>query len=495
MALICPRHRYRLRETSRIIKCTYPRKMISPVYLCPLCSNKYVNFEHIRDNKLIVVGNNRFINVLRRRTNPATIKEYKIPSASQAKEKTQESNKINNEVAVLKTQAANKSSREGCINTASHIQSEKTIVSIKKADQNFTEKRCYVYGVPKATKCMLCGFGLKKEKTVSQVNGKIKVCLICGSIHMPYKTYLNNPTWKPINEKDIPAIVNNLNNKEERKKQEKSLRKKVDVKTGGGKKISEKDLLMMKKDKELKERLSGVFQTVHYGSQTDYTGAYNRQYMHSKNDEMVYSRSSKMRNIKSVSTSTITAKDFVVRRNIFRCRYNNHSLQDVQAVFTTISRMGNVNKITIPAGYCPSCNMYFIMDSTYKTIKNSGVPICKTMDDKTYTSMLENQLSGRWSQESILMQFGYSVSQVDDLPRVQRQKILAAIVDNRVLSKSDVISYLNNFIDLRKNQKNSDGSQKYRVAIMRWTEDRTFITHYKTGTFEEVQIRRIVTDK
>lgn len=156
--------------------------------------------------------------------------------------------------------------------------------------------------------------------------------------------------------------------------------------------------------------------------------------------------------------------------------------------------MGTVNKITIPAGYCPSCDVYFIMESTYKTIKNSGIPICKTMDDKTYISTQGNQLFGKWSQESILMQFGYSVSQTDDLPAVQRQKILAAIVDNNVISKSDVISYLNSFIDLRKNQKNADGSMKFRVAIKRWTEDRDFITNYKTGSFKEVQVRKIISN-
>lgn len=494
-ALICPKHRYRLREINQAVKCTYPRKMTSPVFICPLCSNYYVNFNSIHDNKHIVVGTNRFVNVLKKRVIPESIKEYKSASATQPKKDNLISKKISNETAVSKVQSARKTEKTVNKPSASNYQDDET----KKMEQKITEKRCFVYGFPKATRCMSCGFGLKKEKGVSKVNGKIKVCPTCGTIHMPYNTFIKNRTWKAINETEIPLIVNSIKKKEEQKKQEKTPQNKIVDKSGTNIRLSHEELLRMKKDKELKERLAGVFQTVHYGTQAHSTaknrGSYSSQYMHSVNDGMINIPSIKTRAVKSIPTTRIEAKDFVVRRNTFKCRYNNHSLQDVQAVFTTISRMGNVNNITIPAGYCPSCDMYFIMDSTYKTIRNSGVPICKTMDDKTYKSLSENQLFSRWSQESILMQFGYSVSQTDDLSSVQRQKILAAIVDNGVLSKSDVISYINNFIDLRKNQKNSDGSMRYRVAIKRWTEDRDFITNYRTGTFKEVQIRRIITDK
>lgn len=201
---------------------------------------------------------------------------------------------------------------------------------------------------------------------------------------------------------------------------------------------------------------------------------------------------------KKETVSNIMAKDFVVRRAVFKCRHNNHNVQDIKAVFTTINRLGTVNKTTIPAGYCPQCGMYFIMESTYQRIKRSGVPICRTMDEKAY--ILNNQGSGTSSysvlaQESVLKQFGYSVSQSDDLPQIQRKKILAAIVDNGVLTKSGIISYLDYFINNRKNQRNKDGSQKYRTAIKRWEDDRDFIRSYKTGSYKEVKIQRIVTSR
>lgn len=190
---------------------------------------------------------------------------------------------------------------------------------------------------------------------------------------------------------------------------------------------------------------------------------------------------------------TITAHDFVVRRTVFRCRHNNHHIEDVRAVFTTINRQGTVNKIAIPAGYCSACNTYFIMESTYKRIKNSGIPICRTMDEKSYESSNSTGLyNNNLASESVLMQFGYNVSQKDDLPAEQRRRILAAIVDNGVLKRNEVVSYLDYFINQRKNQKNKDGSLRYKDAMDKWRLDRAWINKYKLGSYKEVLIRSIV---
>ena len=191
----------------------------------------------------------------------------------------------------------------------------------------------------------------------------------------------------------------------------------------------------------------------------------------------------------------ITAHDFVVRRTVFKCKHNNHHIEDVKAVFTTISRQGTVNKITIPAGYCSTCNMYFIMESTYKRIKNSGIPICRTMDEKSYENNISVGLHNyNLASESVLMQFGYNVSQKDDLPAEQRRRILAAIVDNKVLKRNEVVSYLDYFINQRKNQKNKDGSLRYKDAMDKWRMDRAWINKYKLGSYKEVIISSIVTN-
>ena len=156
------------------------------------------------------------------------------------------------------------------------------------------------------------------------------------------------------------------------------------------------------------------------------------------------------------------------------------------------------NKIQIAAGFCPNCSIYFIMESTYQRIRRSGIPICRTMDEKTYRHGNRGNISstyGLLAQESVLKQFGYSVNQVDDISPAQRRLILAALIDNGILTKTDIIGYLDYFINIRKGQKNSDGSLRYSIAIGKWQDDRNYIENYKIGSFKAVEIRTIVVNK
>ena len=111
--------------------------------------------------------------------------------------------------------------------------------------------------------------------------------------------------------------------------------------------------------------------------------------------------------------------------------------------------------------------------------------MCRVSDEKTYTSRGTMANGMHLSQESILMQYGYTVSQMEGLSDIRRQKILEILVDGRVLTRSDVIGYLDFFINQRKNQ------HQYEKAIDKWKNDRDFIEHYKTGSYMEYKISSI----
>ena len=197
----------------------------------------------------------------------------------------------------------------------------------------------------------------------------------------------------------------------------------------------------------------------------------------------------------------ITAHDFVVRSNVFKCKNKNHQLQDLKATIITINKLGEVSSITVPAGYCPDCKLYFIQENVYQRIRHSAIPVCHTLDEKYYiTEYRQNDIYketryDKLAQESVLKQFGYSVNQADDIPSSQRRNILAAIVDYGILTKSEIVSYLEYFIRSRRSQKNRDGSLKYRIAIDKWREDIEWISNYRVGTFKEVVIKRILANR
>ena len=79
------------------------------------------------------------------------------------------------------------------------------------------------------------------------------------------------------------------------------------------------------------------------------------------------------------------------------------------------------------------------------------------------------------------MQFGYTVSQTEGLSEERRHKILSVLVDNHILTKSEIISYLDFFINQRKNDK-------FAMAVAKWTIDRNYIRNYKIGEYSRIGV-------
>ena len=87
------------------------------------------------------------------------------------------------------------------------------------------------------------------------------------------------------------------------------------------------------------------------------------------------------------------------------------------------------------------------------------------------------------AEESVLMQYGYNVNAAEDLSAERRQKILAVLMDNEIVPKSQIISLLDFFISQRQNRKYME------AAIDKWSEDREFVEDYNPGTYTRVHIR------
>ncbi len=71
-----------------------------------------------------------------------------------------------------------------------------------------------------------------------------------------------------------------------------------------------------------------------------------------------------------------------------------------------------------------------------------------------------------------------SINQEAGLSSIQRKKILSLLIDNEILTKPDIISYLDFFINQRKYQS------KYEKAIEKWEHDRDFISDYNIGNYK-----------
>lgn len=180
----------------------------------------------------------------------------------------------------------------------------------------------------------------------------------------------------------------------------------------------------------------------------------------------------------------IGCKEFVVRRATFKCMHNDHHTEDIDAAISIINRNGIMELVKISAGYCNECGIFFILDSTYEYLKKLGVPICRICDEKSYLN--ESYLNGvELASESILMQHGYNVSQVENLSEEVRHKILAVLIDNKIMHRSDIISYLDFFISQRQNQS------RFELAISKWEVDREFVLNYRIGEYSTYGVNAI----
>ena len=183
--------------------------------------------------------------------------------------------------------------------------------------------------------------------------------------------------------------------------------------------------------------------------------------------------------------NNIGVKDFVIKKNTFKCLHKNHKIQDIDGRISVITQKGNIQQFKISAGYCPQCNLFFILESTYEYLKKKGTPVCRISSEKAYLKGDGNYSGMKLAQESILMQHGYTVSQTEGLSPARRQKILAVLIDNKILTKNDIISYLDFFISQKKS------NHMYEKAIAKWQNDREFVAEYKIGQHKKYNVKGI----
>lgn len=171
--------------------------------------------------------------------------------------------------------------------------------------------------------------------------------------------------------------------------------------------------------------------------------------------------------------------DFVVRSNIFHCLHKDHKVRDIEAIITVFTKSGDTMDVTVSAGYCENCRLYFIMESVFKKVTAIGNPLCLIVEYKKYANKnhyYENRLD-ELSPQSRLNMCGYNVSKHNGLTALERQKILAGMVDNGIATRQEILSYLQYFIHMRETR------EQYKNAIDKWEEDIDFISNYRIGSY------------
>lgn len=303
--------------------------------------------------------------------------------------------------------------------------------------------KCYIYGLEKTKICRQCRKPLKlvqilysKEDIGTSKSYAARYCEKCDVYYIKYSVYMAHSyeKWDIQNKDALLKYQKQFAIFDRDKAQEKKYVK-----------DNEEDILKREKERRFQEFLK--------------------------------KRQARIEREKQEDENNITIQDFVIRRSTFKCMHDKHKLKNIEGILNIVNSDGSIEKHIIPAGYCSECNLYFIMESTYEKIRGIGTPLCRLTDEKNYLQSNVHLKGINLAKKSLLMQYGYNVSQQDGLSEKKRRTILASLIDNNILTKNDIISYLDFFINQKKSRL------QYEKAIEKWKIDREFIFTYKRGTY------------
>lgn len=139
-------------------------------------------------------------------------------------------------------------------------------------------------------------------------------------------------------------------------------------------------------------------------------------------------------------------------------------------------------EVELDVEYCPTCQRYMLNFISYENYRRQYTLLIGKM------RMISCSGDGGefdMASESPLKLCGYNVSQSGGLSSATRQFLLSKIIYDGILSKLDVIHYLEHFISM------NGAKQENALALEKWREDLDFVHKYNKSIQPKVFIKKI----
>ncbi len=164
----------------------------------------------------------------------------------------------------------------------------------------------------------------------------------------------------------------------------------------------------------------------------------------------------------------INPQDFIIRVHNFKCINKGHHLEPITAVVFIRNITAGLIEYPVPAGYCVECKKYYIHSDIYEMYNLAYLPVtCDIYNESDYVNKPISD-SNQWiyySEKSILKKCGYTVGKNEDPGFHARQKILLSIIHHHIMTKAEILSFINWLIHHSKNNPNMHN------AIKLWQSD------------------------
>ena len=155
-----------------------------------------------------------------------------------------------------------------------------------------------------------------------------------------------------------------------------------------------------------------------------------------------------------------------VYKGLLSCQRKGHHLITATAVM-----LGLKNKdVRMTVTYCKDCNRFFISEVSYEYYRKKYGAIIGNIKLEHSNVTYNGEFL---AEESPLHLCGYNVNQQDNYSREERRFIISKIIDRGIMSKLEVINYLEYFIS-----HNGQQSRNW-LALAKWKEDLQFTRRYQ----------------
>ena len=114
--------------------------------------------------------------------------------------------------------------------------------------------------------------------------------------------------------------------------------------------------------------------------------------------------------------------DLLVRSNSFYCNKNHH-LEDMAGEIEVVDKFNNIHTYLVPIVYCRDCEVHYILEETYRSLKQNGRRI--RAEILTFKAYHEGDRAD-WELKEMgpLKAWGYSVSEKRWYTVIRRRGII-----------------------------------------------------------------------
>ena len=145
----------------------------------------------------------------------------------------------------------------------------------------------------------------------------------------------------------------------------------------------------------------------------------------------------------------------------------------------------NEREIKMNVSYCKQCGRFFMSYTTYELYRNRYGVILGNLQLESNSDGKADRGDMVLAEASPLKLCGYSVNQTDGYTTLQRQYIISSIISRGIMTKGEVIRYLEYFININGRRSGNE------LALSKWKSDLEFTLQFDASNQDVVRIGRV----